>query len=228
MKRGAGSPRRAWNRRRSGKPAPCGSICGAILRGRLDRLRLQMERAGDRERLRAELKNVEREVDRLNSEKNALALEIGIDPTLSGAPFYRFIAVTSKWDEARVDHAKKQASLQALDARISKNAERIRDFLDVWRDPDAPPLKVSARPADLEGLRIAVETFQARLSKANDAKGTIESRESDIGSLDERLKEVDANIASLFGRASVELGARDELAHRIDQREAWRQARNAF
>ena len=192
---------------------------------RLDQLRLQKERAEGAEKLRAELRDISSQADGLETEKDALAKEIGIDPALSGAPFLRFIAVTEKWDEARAVHAEKEASLRALNAQLAEDAARILDFLKPWRSVDARPLNASAEQDDLKRLIIAFDAFKERLTKADKANGAVESAQSKVESLNERIQEVEADKERLFENSELEPGARKELAGRIDRIKDWRQAR---
>ena len=194
----------------------------------LDQLRLQKERAAGAENLRAELREVNSTVEGLETKENALAKEIGINPALSGAPFLRFIAVTERWDEARAGHAAKEASLQALNALIVKDAARIRAFLDHWRSADAPPLTASSPVSDIDSLRTAFHALDERLSVASKAEGVIASEQDKVNSLEDRIQEVRAERSSLFARAALEAGARDDLASLIDRLDAWRQARRAL
>ena len=168
---------------------------------RLDKLRLQKERAEGAEKLRAELREVTSRVDGLETKKTALAKEIGIDPALSGAPFLRFIAVTEKWDEARADHAEKEAALRALNALLAEDAARILDFLRPWRAADAQPLNASSEQADLERLIVAFDAFEERVTKADKAHGAVRSAQTEVGSLKERIQEIGAEKEKQFAGA---------------------------
>lgn len=195
---------------------------------RLDELRLQRERAEGATTLRADLKEVESTIDKLQAQKSALAMEIGIDPSLSGAPFLRFLAVTEKWDAARTDHAIKEAALQEIDARIADDVVRVRALLAPWRPAGVPRLEDSAATADLDGLRIAFEALDERLSKAKDAEGAIKSAQASVKSLKDQILGVESDKAGIFARVGLKRGARDDLAQRIDQLEAWQEARKTL
>ena len=195
---------------------------------RLNDLRLQQERAEGVQQTRQHLNETDSRIAELEASRNALAEEIGIDPTLTGAPLLRFIEVTRRWDEARAEHARSNSSLEKLDARIVKHATRIGTFLNEWRDEDAPRLHVSATQADLDALRIAFESFGARLRNAIDARGNIDANNRAIDALNGQINDVDTDITNLFARAGLQAGARDDLAQLLDQLETWQQARDAL
>ena len=192
---------------------------------RLNQLRLQRERAEGIEQIRQALKKANSRIAGLAARKNELAEEIGINPMLTAAPFYRFIDISRRWDEARAVQSKKELSLEELETQISEDATRIRAFLDRWRDEDAPPLEDSATQDDLDALGIAFDALEERLRKASEAHRAIDTNKLEIGNLSDRIEELDIGIKSLFARAGLEAGARDDLARLIGQLEAWRLAR---
>ena len=207
-----------WNER------PVREYLRIDVEARLNRLLVRRERAEGAASRRAELEKVETRIRELESRKSVLASELGIDPELCGAPFLRFIAVTEKWDAARSDHEGKEASLRIIDARISKAAARIRRLLEPLRSADAPPLGDSIGAADLDALRVAFDALDARLSRAEEAEGAIESARDRAESLNEQLQGVESEQAGLYAQAGLESEARDELVQRIDRMKAWRQA----
>ena len=177
---------------------------------RFDELRLQAKQAEGVERIRREIEEVDSQIAELGARSRALAREIGIDPALTGAPLYRFIDVTSRFDEARAANARKSAALNDLRARIGKNARRIRDFLDEWRGEEAPGLGASANREDVIALRIAFESLKARMTAASDALGIVEAGNLEIESLNDRIGEAETNVAKLFERAGLKAGARED------------------
>ena len=199
-----------------------------IVESRLDDLLLQKERAEGVQQITQQLKKTHSDIAELEASKNALAEEIGIDPNLTGAPLLRFVDVTRRWNEARADHARKNSFLEKLDARILEDATRIRGLLAAWRDEGAPRLGATATQADLNALRIAFESLDARLKTAIDAQGTIDEKNREIAALNGQINEVDTDITNLFGRAGLEVGAQEDLAQLIDRLEAWQQARAAL
>lgn len=192
---------------------------------RLNQLSLQRERAEGIEQIHQALKKADSQIAGLEARKNALAEEIGIDPMLTAAPFYRFIDVSRRWDEACAVQSKKELSLEKLETQISEDATRIRAFLDRWRDEDAPRLEDSATQDDLDALGIAFDALKERLRKASEAHRAIETNKLEIGNLSDRIEEIDTGIKSLFDRAGLEARAHDDLARLIGQLEGWRQAR---
>ncbi len=202
--------------------------------GPLIQLLLRRERAAGVPELRAELDRVEAEIDELETGRRNLASEIGIDPALTGAPFIRFAAVTDKWDTARANLAGRQAELKAIEARIVENSAHVREWLEPWRGQDDPPLEDSNAGAEFgasrvaDALRIAFETLDKRLSAAREAEREMESKQDSIDALRKRTDSNESERASLYSRAGLEVGARAELARRIDRLNAWGTAREAL
>ena len=217
---------------------------------RFDELRLQAKQAEGVERIGREIEEEDSQIAELEASSRALAREIGIDPALTGAPLYRFIDVTSRFDEARAAHARKSAALNDLRARIGKSARRIRDFLDEWRGEEAPGLGVSANREEVNALRIAFESLKARMTAASDALGIVEAGKLEIESLNDRIGEAETNVAKLFERAGLKAGAREDrdgasrrasgeapvpeadpreaLVRMIERSSDWRRARKAL
>ena len=177
---------------------------------RFDELRLQANQAEGVERIRQEIEEEDSQIAELEASSRALAREIGIDPALTGAPLYRFIDVTSRFDDARAAHARKSAALNDMRARIGKSAKRICDFLNEWRGEEAPGLGASANREDLNALRIAFESLKARMTAASDALGIVEAGKLEIESLNDRIGEAETNVAKLFERAGLKAGARED------------------
>ena len=217
---------------------------------RFDELRLQAKQAEGVERIRREIEEEDSQIAELEASSRALAREIGIDPALTGAPLYRFIDVTGRFDEARAAHARKSDALNDLRARIGKSARRIRDFLDEWRGEEAPGLGASANREDVNALRIAFESLKARMTAASDALGIVEAGKLEIESLNDRIGEAETNVAKLFERAGLKAGAREDpdgasrrasgeppvpgadpreaLVRMIERSSDWRRARKAL
>ena len=204
------------------------------IEGPLIQLLLRRERAAGVPELRAELDRVEAEIGELETGRRDLASEIGIDPALTGAPFIRFAAVTDKWDTARAKLAERQAELKVIEARIVENAAHVREWLEPWRGQDDPPLQDSntgarfGAPSVADALRIAFETLDGRLSTAREAERVMESKQGSIDSLRKRIDSDDTERTNLYSRAGLEVGARAELARRIDRLNAWGTAREAL
>ncbi len=202
--------------------------------GPLIQLLLRRERASGVPDLRAEIDRVEAEIDDLETGRRDLASEIGIDPALTGAPFIRFAAVTDKWDAARATLAGRQAELKVLEARIAENAAHVREWVEPWRGQDDPPLEDSDTAAEFgasgvaDALRIAFETLEARLSTAREAEREMESKQDSIDSLRKRIDSDESERTSLYSRAGLEVGARAELARRLDRLKDWGTAREAL
>ena len=222
---------------------------------RFDDLRLQKKQSEGVERLRQEIEEDDSKIAELEAHSSALAREIGIDPPLTGAPLYRFIDITNRFDEARATHVRKVAVCNDLHTRIGESAVQIRDFLDEWRGEEASRLGASATREDLNALRIALESLKARMNEASDAHGAVEAGKLEIDSLNGRIAEAETSIAKLFERAGLkadvgeddvreaiegtsrresggetvlEAGAREALVGMIDRLDDWRRARKAL
>ena len=217
---------------------------------RFDDLRLQKKQAEGVERMRQEIEEEDSKIAELEASSSALARKIGIDPALTGAPLYRFIDITSRFDEARAAHVRKVAVRNDLHARTGESAVRIRDFLDEWRGEEASRLGASATREVLNALRIALESLKARMKAASDAHGIVEAGKLEIDSLEDRIEEAETSIAKLFERAGLKedvredidgtsrresggttvpkAGARETLVWMIDRLDDWRRARKAL
>ena len=217
---------------------------------RFDDLRLQKKQAEGVERMRQEIEEEDSKIAELEASSSALARKIGIDPALTGAPLYRFIDITNRFDEARAAHVRTVAARKDLHARIGESAVRIRDFLDEWRGEEASRLGASETREDLNALRIALESLKARMKAASDAHGIVEAGKLEIDSLNDRIEEAETSIAKLFERAGLKAdvredidgtsrresggttvpkaGARETLVWMIDRLDDWRRARKAL
>ena len=195
---------------------------------RFDDLRLQKKQAEGVERMRQEIEHEDSQIAKLKANSSALAREIGIDPALTGAPLYRFVDITNRFDEAHAAHVRKVAARKDLHARIGKSAIHIRDFLDEWRGEEASRLGASATREDLNALRDAFESLKARTTAASDAHRFVEDKKREIDSLNDRIIEAETSIAKLFERAGLKPGAREDLVRMIDRSGDWRRARKAL
>ena len=222
---------------------------------RFDDLRLQKKQSEGVERMRQQIEEEDSKIAELEARSSALAREIGIDPPLTGAPLYRFIDITNRFDEARVAYVRTVAVCNDLHARIGESAVRIRDFLDEWRGEEASRLGASATREDLNALRIALDSMKARMKAASDAHGAVEAGKLKIDSLNDRIAEAETSIAKLFERAglkadvgeddvrvdidgtsrgesggsiALEAGARETLVRMINQMDDWSRVRKAL
>ena len=184
---------------------------------RFDDLRLQKRHAEGVERMRQQIEEEDSKIAELEARSSALAREIGIDPPLTGAPLYRFIDITNRFDEARVAHVRTVAVCNDLHARIGESAVRIHDFLDEWRGEEAFRLGASATRENLNALRIALESLKARMNAASDAHGAVEAGKLKIDSLNDRIAEAETSIAKLFERAGLKADVgEDDVREDID------------
>lgn len=189
------------------------------------------------ERIRAAVRTSQAELDQINAEKDALATEIGFDPTGPVVSFHRFVGQCKDWDHARLEHAKKQALLAQLDGNFINTARRVREFLDAWPaagdagdgvaagggDGDA---EAAADLPDLDLLRAAFESLQRRVAKADKAKAEILSSKEAIRLINQQIADVENAVQRLYTAAGVEPGERAALDARLEQRPVWEAARS--
>ena len=195
---------------------------------RLNTLLLQQQQAGGEAKLRAQAQEIRMEIERLNAQKTELATEIGIDPELTGAPFHRFIDVTSTWDKARSHSEKQNAALKQVEAEIAEQANAVREFLDQWRAADAPPFDPSESDSAIEQLHIAWRALHERLQAMNNAQHAVESYQKEIRSLEGQIADIDNDVRSLFSDVALDAEQRDELADRIAHLAQWNAAGQAL
>ena len=195
---------------------------------RLNALLLQQRQAEGEAKLRAQAQELRMEIERLNAQKAELATEIGIDPELTGAPFHRFIAVTSTWDKARSHCEEQNATLNQVETEVAEQANAVREFLDQWRAADAPPFDASGSDSAIEQLRIAWRALHKRLQATNDAQHEVESCKSEIRSLESQIADIDNDVRSLFNDVALDAEQRDKLADRIAHLAQWNAAGQAL
>ena len=195
---------------------------------RLNALLLQQQQSGGAAKLRAQAQELRTEIERLNAQRTELATEIGINPELTGAPFHRFIDVTSTWDKARSHCEEQNATLNQVETEIAEQANAVREFLDQWRAADAPPFDASGSDSAIEQLRIAWRALHGRLQATNDAQHEVESCKSEIRSLESQIADIDNDVRSLFTDVALDAEQRDELADRIAHLAQWNAAGQAL
>ena len=195
---------------------------------RLNALLLQQQQAGGAAKLRAQAQEVRTEIERLNAQRTELASEIGIDPELTGAPFHRFIDVTSAWDKARRHCEEQRAALDQFEAEISEQANSVREFLNQWRAADAPPFDASGSDSAIEQLRIAWRVLHDRLQATSNAQHEVESCQREIRSLEGQIADIDNDVRGLFNDVALDAEQRDELADRIAHLAQWNAAGQAL
>ena len=191
------------------------------------------------ERIRAAISTSQAELEQLKAEKDALATEIGFDPTGPVVDFHRFVGQCKDWDQARVRQAEKQALLALLDRQINGTARGVREFLDAWpTDGDTEGgddaagngahAEAVADPPDLDLLRSTFERLEARVADADKAKAEIRGSEEAIRSINQQIAEVESGVRQLYTAGGVEPGDRAALAARLEQRPDWKLAQNEF
>ena len=224
-----------------GAPSQWNEQCvGARLReveDEWDTLRAQQKRADGAERLRAEIEATEDEVTRLKADKDALAAEIGFDPTLPSVAFDRFVRLCTNWDQARKQHAEQTARVAVLDQRIANTARGVQEFLDTWPTLDgggdgrnaAGGDENSAKgTSDLDLLRSTFERLQQRVDAAHAARSAIGECERAIESIRQQMTEVEEETRRLYVDAGLATADRAALAERLERLEEWKAAKRAL
>ena len=199
-----------------------------VVEVRLNELTLQQARAAISERIRLHIEDTDANIERLEEERTALAGEIGFDPRLPVAEFQRFVHLCSDWDKARDEHVRQRARSDLLDREIADTASLVQEFLRPWRATDAPGLEDPAGKPDMVLLRGAFDDLRERIDAARDAQDEIRAIRTNIGSLRQRIDEIEPAVESLFAQAGVAPRARAALAHRIEQLPQWKEASDAL
>ncbi len=191
------------------------------------------------ERIRAAVRTSQAEVDQLKAEKDALATEIGFDPTGPVVDFHRFVGQCKDWDQARVRHAEQTARVAEFDRAIAETATGVHEFLDAWpadggaENGDAAAgngghTEAAADPPDLDLLRSTFERLEARVAEADKAKAEIRGSEEAIRLINLQIAEAESDVRQLYTAAGVEPGDRAALAARLEQRPVWKLAQQEF
>ena len=194
----------------------------------LNTLLLRQKQAEGAARLRHDAKETRLKIERLNAEKAELAKKIGIDPELTGAPFYRFIDASTNWDQARRHYEAMAVALSELEAEIAAQTSEVRKFLSRWRRANASPFADSGSDSAIEELRIAWKELQERLQASDEAQREVESRQKEIRSFERQLADIDNDVQGLFENIALNAEQRNELANRISHLEEWKTAGEAL
>ncbi|HYW03376.1 MAG TPA: hypothetical protein VFA86_05485 [Gammaproteobacteria bacterium] len=205
----------------SGQPGPQ-SWDPAAVRARMDELDRLAREARRRETLAEERGQVERELERKQSEQQEivaglerLAGEIAYDPLLQDGPLDRWLRLTLAWDEARV----RVDCLGARIERLESQAGPLRtDALEFLAGHDESP--ETADP-DAATLLARLEHLADRLGRRKQALKDIAQADRDITRLESELREVDDAIVALFRKAGLAEGDEAGLRRRLELRPGW-------
>ena len=200
-----------------------------------DERRAQQKRAGDTDRIQADMGKAQDELDRQEAARADLAAGIGFDPAMPATAFDRFVRLCGAWDRARVQHAEKQALLAQLDREITETARGVRELLDAWpadsgagngndKAGNEGPTETAVDLQDLDLLRKTFERLEARVVEAEKAKATIRGSEDAIKLINQQIAAVESDARQLFAGAGVETGDRAALAARLEQWPEWKAA----
>ena len=141
-----------------------------VVEVRLNELTLQQARAAVSERIRHQIEDADADIERLEKERTALAVEVGFDPRLPVAELQRFVHLCSDWDKARAEHERQRARFDLFEREIADTASLVREFLRPWRAMDALDLEDPAGKPDMVLLRGAFDGLRARIEAARDAQ----------------------------------------------------------
>ena len=206
---------------------------------RLAGLARRREQASNAEALRMQLGESENKLASLEADCDALAREVGFDPTLPIAAFDRFVRLCVQFDQARVEREKWQAQVDANGREIEDIAGSVTDFLDRWRLQDDPPLNDERfvyvkRPVGFdpkphgELLRSSFDELGSRLHAADKTRNELDSAATEMRSLQQQSDGVDAEMDALYVRAGLTAGERTSLGRLIEQLKDWNEARRAL
>ena len=200
-----------------------------------DERRAQQKRAGDADRIQADMGKAQEELDRQEAARADLAAGIGFDPAMPATAFDRFVRLCGAWDRARVQHAEKQALLAQLDREITETARGVSEFLDAWpadsgagngnaKAGNEGHTETAVDLQDLDLLRKTFERLEARVVEADKAKATIRGREDAIKLINQQIAAIESDVRQLFAGAGVETGDRATLSARLEQWPDWKAA----
>ncbi len=235
--RAAPSPRDAAERRfrDTGVEAPSHFEADAVrkhlresVEARHSALVLQRQRAAGRDRIARQVAEAEREYEKLDKERIALAAECAFDPDLPVLEFHRFVHLCSRLDEARARQGEQKAALAHLAGEIAKTSQWVREALAPWSTGEAREVEGAAAPTDPDLLQSAFQVLRERIEAAGAARTEIRHCEAEVDARERQIAELDRDVSALFERAGLAPGARAELARRIEGLPRWKEAREAL
>ena len=191
------------------------------------------------ERIRAAVRTCQAEMDQLKLEKDALANEIGFDPTLPAVSFDRFVHQCANWDQANKRYVERTARVADFEQRIADTARGVQEFLDAWPvaggDGDPAPAagnggdaNAAADQPDLDLLRSTCKHLSDRVTAADAARSAMSACQKSIETSKRSLGEAEQDTKRCYTGAGVEPGDRAALTARLEQRPHWQAAKEVL
>lgn len=186
----------------------------ADLDSRLAARKVEDERGQRREGWRNEMERAERELAALETQREALAAELGFDPALlreHGDLLGRLHA----WQQAVDAQNVAEARAGELERQHTETRELVTDFL---AGRPGVPETLSTRHDELTAV---FEELRERCRRAEEAQRTIDSTRRDLASLRERADAEVGSRAAVYADAGLEDGQRRWLEERMDRLDDW-------
>lgn len=198
------------------------------LEDRYSDLILQRKQAAQAGHVRPELEHARVEVEDLQNRKNALAEEVGFDPTLPSVGPDLFLQHCLRLNEAQERYEQTKISLENIESDITERVALVHDFLSPWRSGDAPTLAGATGDFDIDVLRIAFQDVTGRVSEAERAQNDINNYRKTIQSCEEGIQTNCDEVGTLFKNCALEAGQQTELDRRLGLLNDWKEKRRAL
>ncbi|NKI35124.1 hypothetical protein HFP89_08090 [Wenzhouxiangella sp. XN79A] len=186
----------------------------ADLDRRLAARKVEDERGQRREGWRKEMERAERELGALETQREALATELGFDPALL-REHGDFLGRLHAWQQAVDSKNVAEARAEALEREHTGTRELVTDFLA--GRPGVP----ETLPTRHDELTAVFEELRERCRRAEEAQRTIDSTRRELKGLRERAETEARSRAAVYRDAGLEDGQRRELEERMERLDDW-------
>ena len=227
----AGSPAGAARQRflRTGLAGPPEWSVAAVedyLRSEIDKqynaLVLQRERSAQAADIRAELENVETEVETLRARKLEVAAATGFDPGLPSVSPDIFLQNCRQLAEAENRYEQAKAGHEEAGRDIAEDTAFVCDFLAEWRSAAMPALKDTGEEQDVNLLQASFQHLEKRAGNAREARKDIARSQDSIRSIKDEIEGNLDEINKFFAGCGLEPDARSELDKRLGLLDEWK------
>ena len=198
------------------------------LEDRYIELILQKKQAAQADHIRPELEHARAEVEDLQNRKNALAKEVGFDPTLPSVGPDLFLQHCLRLNEAQERYERTKTSLENVEGDLTERVALVHDFLLPWRFGDAPTLAGAAGDFDIDMLRIAFQEMKERVAEAERAQNDINNYRKTIHSCEQGIQTNCDEVENLFRNCALEADRHTELDQRLGLLNDWKEKRRSL
>lgn len=175
------------------------------LENELAQLRCKQERAAYAERDRREIEELDKELAKLDKEKNELAEEIGFDPAKGFENLAQFHRLVSELDQAGTERLIQEQAVDKKNQEIRERLDKVADLL--YRNN----LRIEQDEPDINTVKSYFDELRERIGILRDAKREAADAEKEIDRLNGETKEVDQALAELYEKAGLPAGEREAL-----------------